>query len=195
MSTPTNGSWNDNPNQGGNSGPNPQYPGPQQGGYGQPPQQSIGQGYGQGGHGAAPAPQGPGPQFGQQAPGQGGPQGGFGQQAGNVAGQAGAVVAGAGDGIGDLFSDFQFKKGLTEKIASLVFLLTVVWAAVKFIRVLVHAWGSQDFGGQSVRYMGGFEAFMTSVEALAVLALTVAVARLLLELFINVARIAAKNKS
>ena len=216
MSSPTNGSWNDNPE---NSGPNPQYPGYNQGGgfgqsQGQGQPQSIGQGFEQqGGFGqpaGAPRPSegqqdqtSIGQDFGRQGgydqgqqgsydqghQGYGQPQqqGGFGQQA---SGSAGAAVQGAGDGIGDLFSDFQFKKGLTEKIASLAFLLTVVWAVLKFVRTLAHAWGSQGNGEFKVKNMGGFEAFMTTLEALASLVLTVAIIRIVLELAVNVARIA-----
>ncbi|AKU18417.1 DUF4282 domain-containing protein [Luteipulveratus mongoliensis] len=191
MSSPTNGSWNDNPEQGPGAGPNPgpQYPGYNQGGgygqpqpQGQPPQQSIGQGYQQPPQGG---PQGPGPQ---------GP-GNFGQQA---VGSAGQVVGGAGDGLGDLFSDFGFKKNLTEKIASIAFLLTVVWAFLRFVTAISHAFGKQpvDGGGQGgLKNMGTFEAFMTSLEALAGLVLTVAIARIILELAVNVARIAQRNKN
>ncbi|MDF8263652.1 DUF4282 domain-containing protein [Luteipulveratus flavus] len=237
MSTPTNGSWNDNPEQGSGAGSNPQQPGYGQGGYGQP--QSIGQGYGQ--PQGQPASQGG---FGQQggfdqgsydqtmhgAPGQFDQSGSHGQQASydqqgqhgqqgsydqgsydqqaygqpaerqqgfgaKAGGAAGGALSGAGNGIGDLFGDFQFRKSLTEKIASLAFLLTVVWAVIRFVRTLAHAWGSQGDGQIKIKNMGGFEAFMTSLEALAALVLTVAIVRIVLELAVNVARIAQREKA
>jgi Domain of unknown function (DUF4282) len=161
MSTPSNGSWNEG-----------QEPGPQYGGQpgGQPGygQQSLGQGFGQQG-GYAPA--------GQPPPG---PQQGPPQQ------QGGAL----GGGVADLFSDFGFRKNLTESIASIAFLITVVWAVLKFITVLANAWGSQDFGTTKVKNMGGFEAMMATLSGLAWMVFVIVVARLFFELCINIARMA-----
>lgn len=170
MSTPSNGSWNEGQE------PGPQYgaPGGQpsggQPGYGQP---SLGQGFGQQQAGYAPGGQPGGPPPQQAA----GPY----QQPGGGTG---------GNGIADLFSDFGFRKSLTEAIASLAFLITVVWAILQFVQTVAHAWGSQDFGGNDVKNMGGFEAMMTTLTGLAWMVFVVVVARLLLELCVNVARLA-----
>lgn len=189
MSTPSNGSWNDGPQYGA-----PQGSGQQQGGFGQ---QSLGQGFGQS-SGGFPSEQGFGqqgqqdPSFGQQGQ-QHGQQGGFGTPAGP--GQSGPIAtSNAGGGLGDLFGDMGFRKSLTEQLASIAFLVTVVWQVLNFIRVLANAWGSQDFGGTSVRNMGGFEAMMTTLGGLAWMIFVIITARLVLELFVNVARL-ARNKS
>jgi len=198
MSTPTGGSWNnDQQGQGG------------QGGY---QGQSLGQGYGQQQAGqqqqqpdyGQQAPQQPayGQQAGQQEPPQqaGHAQhGGFAgqaQQAGQQwASDAGQIASGAGEGIGDLFSDLQFKKSLTEKIAGLTYLVVIVWAVINFISQLTWNFGSQDFGGTSVKNMSTSSAIVHSLADLALLIVIVAFVRVVLELATNVARIAQRNKS
>lgn len=202
MSTPSNGSWNDGPQYGA-----PQGGGQQPGGFGQ---QSLGQGFGQSGSGY-PAEQGFGQQgqsgqsdsgFGQQ---HGRSDSGFGQQ-GQQNGQQGFGAPGgpgssgpittssSGGGLGDLFSDFGFRKSLTEQLASIAFLVAVVWQVLNFIRVLANAWGSQGNGEFQVRNMGGFEAMMTTLGGLAWMIFAIIAARLALELFVNVARL-ARGKS
>ncbi|MFC6704959.1 DUF4282 domain-containing protein [Flexivirga alba] len=211
MSTPTGGSWNnDQQGQGGQSGQGA----PQSGqGY---QGQSLGQGFGQQNQPAydqqqapgygEPAPQG----YGQQAPqgyGQPGDQpqqadqgqhGGFAGHAQQVGQQfgadAGQVVSGAGEGVGDLFSDLQFKKSLTEKIASLTFLGVIIWAVLNFISNLIYNFGSEDFGGTSVKHMSTFSGIVHTITDLVWLIVIVAIVRLALELAINVARIATRNK-
>ncbi|YAL83499.1 DUF4282 domain-containing protein [Dermacoccaceae bacterium W4C1] len=209
----SNGSWNDN---GPTSGPNPHYGAGQQGG-----QPSLGQGYSQQSQGGNPGQDGPyaassqgsypaqnngGDQAQYGNPGQSeyteGPSHGYG--AGSQPQYAQAEHSGTGapnpagtgstDSAADLFTDFGFKKSLTEKIASVTFLVVVIWAVLRLIRVLANAWGSQEFGDTDVRNMGGFEAFMASLEALGVLVVTVAVARVLLELCVNVARLATRRR-
>lgn len=199
----SNDSWNDGPS----SGPNPQY------GAGQPPggygptaghgQQSLGQGYsnnqeqaGQTGPNSGGGQQGSGygnqgyQQQGYQQ--QGYPQGEQGQQPG---GGFAPQQSGSGEpGPADLFTDIGFTKSLTGRIASLTFLVVVVWAVLRFVRVLAEAWSSKGtFNGVAVREHGGFESFMMSLEAIGFLVLTVALARLLLELCVNVSRLAAKR--
>lgn len=206
MSTPTGGSWNND--QQGQGAP--------QGGQGYQGQ-SLGQGYGQSqpqqpDYGQQPQPAYGQPQSGPQAPqgygqpgdqqaGQGQPaqQGGFASQAQHAGQQfgsdAGQVVSGAGEGVGDLFSDLQFKKSLTEKIASLTFLGVIIWAVLNFISSLTYNFGSQDFGGQDVKNMSTFAGIMHTISDLVWLIVIVAIVRLALELAINVARIAQRNKS
>ena len=181
MSTPSNGSWNDGPQYGA-----PQGGGQQQGGFGQ---QSLGQGFGQSGSGY-PAEQG----FGQQGQqGQQHGQQGFGAPGGP--GSSGPITtSSSGGGLGDLFSDFGFRKSLTEQLASIAFLVAVVWQVLNFIRVLANAWGSQGNGEFQVRNMGGFEAMMTTLGGLAWMIFAIIAARLALELFVNVARL-ARGKS
>lgn len=214
MSTPTGGSWNnDQQGQGGQPGqgapqgyqgqslgqgfgqqnqPSYDQQGYDQQGYGQPGQQQAPQGYGQ------QPPQGygqPGDQ-GQQQSDQGG-QGfvGGAQQVGQqFASDAGQVVSGAGEGVGDLFSDLQFKKSLTEKIASLTFLGVIVWAVLHFISNLIYNFGSEDFGDAEVKHMSTFSAIVHTITDLVWLVVVVAIVRLALELAINVARIATRNK-
>ncbi|MBB2893965.1 DUF4282 domain-containing protein [Flexivirga oryzae] len=189
MSTPTGGSWNnDQQGQGG------------QGGY---QGQSLGQGYGQ----QQAGQQQQQPEYGQQAPQQETPQQAAGQaQHGGFAGQAqqagqqwasdaGQIASGAGEGIGDLFSDLQFKKSLTEKIAGLTYLVVIVWAVINFISQLTWNFGSQDFGGTSIKNMGTMSAIVHSLADLALLVVIVAFVRVILELATNVARIAQRNKS
>lgn len=165
MSTPSNGSWGAAPD------PGQQYGGQPGGqpGYGQSgPQQSLGQGFGaqqQGGYGPG---QQPDPGY-QQQPQQG---------------------MAASNGIADMFSDFGFRKNLTESIASVAFIITVFWAVLDFISVLANAWGSQDFGGTDVRNMGGFEATMATLSGLVWMIFVVVVSRLIFELCINIARMA-----
>lgn len=196
----SNDSWNDGPS----SGPNPQYgAGQQQGGYGPNAghgQQSLGQGYssnqeqaGQTGPNSGGGQQGYGNQgYQQQGYQQGYPQ--QGEQGQQPGGGFAPQQSGSGEpGPADLFTDIGFTKSLTGRIASLTFLVVVVWAVLRFISTLANAWGSQDFGGTDVRNYGGFEAFMISLEALGFLVLTVAVARLLLELCVNVSRLATKR--
>lgn len=191
----------------------------QQGGYGQQsaygqqsqPDSQSQQGWNQQGQ------QGQG-EYGQQSPsygaGQTGQAGQQGQQAGQSSGQSGKgwgrkggqqdpnspqaqvsqVVGGAGDGIGALFSDLQFKKSLTERIASLVFLVTLVWAVLHFLSNLVYNFGSEDFGNTSVKHMGTGSALIHTLTDLVWLVLVVGVTRLLLELAVHVARIAGRSK-
>lgn len=147
-----------------------------------------------------------GPRYGQSAvqspPAQAGPQPGqepephrFGQQAQRFSAGAGAVASGAGRGIGDLFSDLQFKRSLTERLASIVFLGVIVWAVLRFISDLVYNFGSDSIGGLpgSLRHMGTGTAIITTITQLVSLVVVIIVARLLLELAIHVARIAHRR--
>ena len=209
MSTPTGGAWN-NDQQGDGQGYQAQSLGQdfgQQQGQQQNGQQQQGQpqqqpGYGQSAYGEQTYGQ---PAYGEQTYGQPAPEqpptqhGGFGGQA-QQAGQqwatdAGQIASGAGKGIGDLLSDLQFKKSLTEKIAGLTYLLVIVWAVINFISELAYNFGSQDFGGTSVRNMGTFAAIVHSIADLALLVVIVAIVRVVLELAVNVARIAQRNKA
>ncbi len=221
MSTPTGGSWNnDQQGQGGQSGQGaPQtgqgyrgqslgqdfdqqsqqaYGQQQAPAYGEPGQQGYGQqGYEQQGYGQQP-PQGYGQPGDQPQQSDQGRSGGFaghaqhvGQQFGSGAGQ---VVSGAGEGVGDLFSDLQFKKSLTERIASLTFLGVIIWAVLNFISNLIYNFGSEDFGGTSVKHMSTFSGIVHTITDLVWLIVIVAIVRLALELAINVARIATRNK-
>lgn len=215
----SNGSWNDN---GPTSGPNPHYGAGQQGG-----QPSLGQGYSQQSQGGNPGQDGPyaassqgsypaqnngGDQAQYGNPGQSeyteGPSHGYG--AGSQPQYAQAEHSGTGapnpagtgstDSAADLFTDFAFKKSLTEKIASVTFLVVVIWSALRFITTLAHAWGSTTQSTErsdvevSVSNMNTFEALMTSLTALVALVVTVAVARVLLELCVNVARLATRRR-
>lgn len=210
MSTPTGGSWNND--QQGQGAP--------QGGQGYQGQ-SLGQGYdqqqgyGQHGYGQQAPQQGYDQQgydqqqaYGQQGYSQAGDHGqqadqgqhggfaGGAQQAGQqFAAGAGQVVSGAGEGVGDLFSDLQFKKSLTEKIASLTFLGVIVWAVLHFISNLIYNFGSESFGSTDVKHMSTFSAIVHSITDLVWLIVIVAIVRLALELAINVARIAQRSKS
>lgn len=159
-----------------------------QGSYGQPAghdggyQQSYGQQTGSEGYTQA-QPQGQG--FGQQA-----------QQVGQqFASDAGQIASGAGEGIGALFSDLQFKKSLTERIASLLFLGAIVWAVLNFISDLTYYWGSSGSGQYHIDNMSGGTAFIRTVTSLVLLVIFVGVFRLLLELAINIARIAQRDKA
>ncbi len=184
-----------------------------QGDYGQP-QGSAGPAGntqdGQGGFGQQAAQQ-PGQQggWGQQAAQQPGQQGGWGQQsnpqgqqsgnespsaASQAQAQVGRVMSGAGDGVGALLSDFQFKKSLTGRLSSLVFLVTVVWAVLSFLSNLVYNFGSQTSGNISIKHMGTGSALIHTLTDLVLLVLVVGVARILLELAVNVARIANRDK-
>ena len=164
-------------------------PGPDEQGYGQQPPQGAGQqGYDQQGY-RQPGDQAPEPT--QTDHGFGGHTRHGGQQFAAGAGQA---VSGVGEGVGDLFSDLQFKKSLTEKIASLTFLGVIVWAVLNFISNLVYIFGSEDFGGAHVKHMSTFSAIVHSITDLVWLIVIVAIVRLALELAINVARIATRTK-
>ena len=64
------------------------------------------------------------PQQGQQGQQHG--QQGFGAPGGP--GSSGPITtSSSGGGLGDLFSDFGFRKSLTEQLASIAFLVAVVW--------------------------------------------------------------------
>ncbi len=119
-------------------------------------------------------------------------QSGFSQQAQDFRTGATAVAGGAGEGVGDLFSDLQFKKSLTERLCSLVFLGTIVWAVLHFLSNLFYNFGSQDFGGASVKNMGTGSAIVHTVTDLVWLVLVVGVVRIVLELSLIVARIAQR---
>ncbi|WP_265442920.1 DUF4282 domain-containing protein [Flexivirga meconopsidis] len=165
----------------------------------QPPSQGGQSGYGRPTQGGQPSAPGYGQGQGQQThAGQGG-QSGFGQQAQQVGqqfmGDAGQIAAGAGDGIGALFSDLQFKKSLTEKIAGLTFLGVIIWAVLKFLSNLFYNFGSQDFAGQSIKNMSTGSAVMHTLADLVWLIIVVAIVRLLLEVAINIARIAQRSRS
>ena len=109
--------------------------------------------------------------------------------------QVSQVVGGAGDGVGALFSDLQFKKSLTERIASLIFLVTIVWAVLHFLSNLVYNFSSESVGsGVSIKHMGTGSALIHTLTDLVALVLTVGVTRLLLELAVHVARIAGRHK-
>lgn len=155
-------------------------------GYGQSGQQSYGgeqsssygqsqQGYGQGDYGQ----QSNQPSYG--APAQQSNGGGFG------------TPKAAGEGIGALFSDLKFTKSLTEGLAQLTFLGVLVWAVLNFLANTIHNFGSTDFGGAEVKNMGTFDAVMSLFADLVWLVLVVAIARILLELAVNVAKIAKKR--
>lgn len=177
----------------------PEAPQPQQSSGGFADQQST---YGQQGGQDAGQPGGYGQQGSYGAPGQQqGQQGGYGQQGqhGNNLGsqaqaQVGQVVSGAGDGVGALLSDFAFKKSLTEKLASLIFLVTAVWAVLHFLSNLVYNFGSEDAGNYSIKHMGTGSALIHTLTDLVWLVLVVGVARVLLELAVNVAKIAGRDK-
>ena len=109
-------------------------------------------------------------------------------------GQVGQVIGGAGDGVGALFSDLQFKKSLTERIASLFFLVTIVWAVLHFLANQVYNFGSEDFGSTSVKHMGTGSALVHLLADLVWLVLVVGGARIVLELAVNVARIAQRDR-
>ncbi|MEO8850863.1 MAG: DUF4282 domain-containing protein [Allobranchiibius sp.] len=177
-------------------------------GWSQPASQSNQSDYGQtqgeqGGYGQQ-ASQQPSQQggWGQQST----PQGSQGQQSGNqhnqspspasqAQAQVSRVVSGAGDGLGALISDLQFKKSLTEKLASLVFLVTLVWAVLNFLSNLVYNFGSETSGNISIKHMGTGSALIHTLTDLVWLVLVVGIARILLELAVNVARIASRDKS
>ncbi|NYJ73166.1 DUF4282 domain-containing protein [Allobranchiibius huperziae] len=191
----------------------------QQGGYGQSSygqqapsdaqgQQGWGQQGQQGGYGQQS------PAYGASQPGQAGQVGqqgqadqsgskgrGWGRQSGqprdpnSPQAQVSQVVGGAGDGVGALFSDLQFKKSLTERIASLIFLVTIVWAVLHFLSNLVYNFGSQGVGnGVSIKHMSTGSALIHTLTDLVALVLTVGVTRLLLELAVHVSRIAGRTK-
>ncbi|RNI25436.1 DUF4282 domain-containing protein [Flexivirga caeni] len=133
--------------------------------------------------------------YGQQAQGQHGNFGGQAQQAGQQwASDAGQIASGAGEGIGELLSDLQFKKSLTERIAGLTYLIVIVWAAINFISNLIYNFGSEDFGGTHVKHMSTIAAIFHSLADLAWLVVIIAVVRVLLELAVNVTRIARRSK-
>ena len=181
--------WSQPANQGGqNQG------GQNQGGYGQQsaaqPNQQAGQN--QGGWGQPASGQNP------QNP-QGDPQGdrppsAASQAASQAQAQVGKVVGGAGDGLVALVSDLQFKKSLTGRIASLTFLVTLVWAVLNFLSNLVYNFGSQTSGNISIKHMSTGSALMHTLTDLVLLVLFVGIARILLELAVNVARIANRAK-
>lgn len=164
--------------------------------YQQPPQGYPQQGAPQQGAPRQGYPQQGYPQQGypQQAPPQqGGP--GFGQQAAAVGGQfandAGKVAKGAGDGLGALFSDLQFKKSLTGKLASIVFLGAIVWAVLNFISNLTYYWGT-GYGGYS--NMGGGSAFFHTIADIIWLLFFIITVRIVLEVALNIAKIAGREK-
>ncbi len=171
------------------------YSGGSDSGWGQPQHDQQGGSYGQ-----------QSSQFGQQADyGQQSQHGGQNQQgqqgqqgqpgaAQQLQGQVGQVIGGAGDGVGALFSDLQFKKSLTERIASLFFLVTIVWAVLHFLANQVYNFGSEDFGSTSVKHMGTGSALVHLLADLVWLVLVVGGARIVLELAVNVARIAQRDR-
>lgn len=120
---------------------------------------------------------------------------GFGQQAAAVGGQfandAGKVAKGAGDGLGALFSDLQFKKSLTGKLASIVFLGAIVWAVLNFISNLTYYWGT-GYGGYS--NMSGGSAFFHTIADIIWLLFFIIAVRILLEVALNIAKIAGRDK-
>lgn len=185
--------------------PRAPYQQPGQGGYqqgpatqGVPGQGRPGQGYGQPGQAySQPGQAGygqPGQTYGQPGQGQqpGGPS--FGQQAAAVGGQFGKdasrIASGAGDGLGALFSDLQFKKSLTGRLASIVFLGAIIWAVLNFISNLTYYWGST--GGYS--NMGAFSALLHTLADVVWLVFFIIVVRLVLELALNIAKIAGRDK-
>ncbi|TWP37906.1 DUF4282 domain-containing protein [Leekyejoonella antrihumi] len=163
---------------------------PQQANYGQSTDQSYGQVQPQqGGYGQQQAyGQSTDHAYGQAPPQQ---QRGFGSQ---FTSGATGVASGAGDGLGDLFSDLQFKKSLTEKLSSLVFLGVIVWAVLHFLSNLFYNFGSEDLGGgASIKHMGTGTAIVNTVTDLVWLVLVVGVVRILLEVALNIARIARRK--
>lgn len=156
-------------------------------GYGQPGQGQPGQGQPHPGYG----------QPGQGQPGQGQPnqgQPGFGQQAASFGGQFGKdaskIASGAGDGLGALFSDLQFKKSLTGRLASIVFLGAIIWAVLSFISNLTLFWGSVN--GYSNN--GFFQALFLTLADLVWKVFFIIVVRILLEVALNVAKLADRDK-
>ncbi|MBO1765459.1 DUF4282 domain-containing protein [Allobranchiibius sp. GilTou38] len=188
----------------------------QQGGYGQssygqqaPSDAQAQQGWGQQDQQGAYGQQSPA--YGASQPGQAGQQGqtdqsgskgrGWGRQSGqprdpnSPQAQVSQVVGGAGDGVGALFSDLQFKKSLTERIASLIFLVTIVWAVLHFLANTIYNFSSESVGnGISVKHMGTGNALIHLLTDFVALVLTVGVTRLLLELAVHVSRIAGRTK-
>ena len=65
---------------------------------------------------------------------------------------------------------------------------------LNFISSLTYNFGSQDFGGQDVKNMGTGAAIMHTLADLVWLVIIVAIVRLLLEVAINIARIAQRSK-
>ena len=128
-------------------------------------------------------------------------QGDYGQQSSGQSGYGATAhhngqPAGAGpaSGIGGLFSDLQFKQSLTEKLAQLAFLGVLVYSVLKFLANTIHNFGSTDYGGADVKNMGTFDAVMHLFADLVWLVVVVAIARILLELAVNVARIAQRKR-
>ncbi|MFC6712352.1 DUF4282 domain-containing protein [Branchiibius cervicis] len=158
---------------------------PQQGA----PQGAPRQGYPQQGYPQQGYPQQGAPQQAQQPSGPG-----FGQQAAAVGGQfandAGKVAKGAGDGLGALFSDLQFKKSLTGRLASIVFLGAIVWAVLNLLSNLTYYWGSTN--GYS-NMGGGSATFHTIADIIWLLFFIISV-RILLEVALNIAKIAGRDK-
>lgn len=137
--------------------------------------------------------------YGQQSPGQSdygqqsSGQSGYGATAHQSQGGGFQTPKAAGEGIGALFSDLKFTRSLTEGLAQLTFLGVVVWAVLKFLANTIHNFGSTDFGGADLKNMGTFDAVMHLFADLVWLVLVVAIVRIVLELAINVAKL-AKNR-
>ena len=141
--------------------------------------------------------------YGQQGTGQNYGQFDYGQQSNdNSYGNPSAPAQHSGhpagtspaSGIGALFSDLKFKQSLTENLAQLAFLGVLVYSVLKFLANTIHNFGSTDYGGADVKNMGTFDAVMHLLADLVWLVVVVAIARILLELAVNVARIAQRKR-
>ncbi|NHN57253.1 DUF4282 domain-containing protein [Calidifontibacter sp. DB0510] len=125
--------------------------------------------------------------YGQQAGGyqQGGyQQGGFdqGQQFG---GQQQVAKGPKKPGIGDMFSDLKFEKSLTGALASIAFTLTLVWAVLRLVSNMVYNFSSD--------FIGTGTALMNFLTDLAFVGFVVVSVRIVLELCVNVAKIAGRD--
>lgn len=125
--------------------------------------------------------------YGQQSSG----QSGYGATAHQSQGGGFQTPKAAGEGIGALFSDLKFTRSLTEGLAQLTFLGVVVWAVLKFLANTIHNFS--DIPGTGVKQMGTFDAILHLFADLVWLVLIVAIVRIVLELAINVAKL-AKNR-
>lgn len=118
-------------------------------------------------------------------------QSGYGATAHQSQGGGFQTPKAAGEGIGALFSDLKFSRSLTEGLAQLTFLGVVVWAVLKFLANTIHNFS--DIPGTGVKQMGTFDAILHLFADLVWLVLIVAIVRIVLELAINVAKL-AKNR-
>ncbi|MBC9957864.1 DUF4282 domain-containing protein [Yimella sp. cx-51] len=201
MSQPTNGSWNDGQGQGGSLGQGWNDQSNQGGGSlgqdwgGQQSQQSAsGQDYGQqGGYG--------GQQYGQQ-----GDQGQYGQSQGNYdQGQQGGAPAHTGgynnspsSSGASPFSDTKFEQSLTPKIASLAFMLisaaAIIWGLYDILYNFLGEHQSVDGSDREVVVkMHVVPAIFKMLADIAIVGAIIYGARVVIELAVNVAKIAQRD--